>query len=375
LFFSRIFRPSVSPNSTLPTSAGKLSFYFRRLVFGIVCILVYGLLDRTTVYLQIWPSISAWYPPIGLMVALLVGIGPAILPVIFASGYLAGYVNYHQDFRSLQFLLINPLVPIVYGSASLYLRRKLTGRFRIRTAGDVTAILGVSLLASLVAAASGTAVLVWSGESASADYVQAAFNWWIGDAVALSSLVPFLLEFVIPWCRRYLGSAGAEAFSGGGRRVLLVEDNAVYRTLAERLLQKRGFAVSIAVDGMQAIAATQSAEFDLVLMDIQMPEMDGFEATAEIRKLERHTGQRTPIIALTAHALKEDRERCLAAGMDAYVTKPIRPAELFGVIQDVLQSATAKDRSALLPPYHLPADPGLCLVPLPKSARRETSRL
>ncbi len=144
--------------------------------------------------------------------------------------------------------------------------------------------------------------------------------------------------------------AGAEACNGDGRRVLLVEDNAVNRTLAERLLQKRGFAVSIAVDGKQAIAATQSAEFDVVLMDIQMPEMDGFEATAEIRKRERLTGQRTPIIALTAHALKEDRERCLAAGMDAYVTKPIRPAELFGVIQDVLQSAAAQDPSALLPP-------------------------
>ncbi|HXH68123.1 MAG TPA: response regulator [Candidatus Limnocylindrales bacterium] len=137
-----------------------------------------------------------------------------------------------------------------------------------------------------------------------------------------------------------------------------MEDNAVKRTLAEHLLQKRGFTVSIAVDGKRAIAATERAEFDLVLMDIQMPEMDAFEATAEIRKRERLASRRTPIIALTAHALKEDRERCLAAGMDAYVTKPIRPRELFGVIQDVLQLATAKDPSSLLPPIPSARRPG-----------------
>jgi CheY-like chemotaxis protein len=131
---------------------------------------------------------------------------------------------------------------------------------------------------------------------------------------------------------------------------LLVEDNAVNRVLAERLIQKRDFTVSIATDGKQAIAATQNAEFDLILMDIQMPEMDGFEATAEIRKREKLTGRRTPIIALTAHALKEDRERCLSAGMDAYVTKPIRPVELFMVIQNVLRSSAAGDASTLLTP-------------------------
>ncbi|HET6931653.1 MAG TPA: PAS domain S-box protein [Candidatus Acidoferrum sp.] len=171
---------------------------------------VYGLLDRTTVYLQIWPNISAWYPPVGISVALLVGIGPAIIPVIVAAGYLAGYVNYHQDVRGLPFLLINPLLPLIYGAASLYLRSKLTDKFRVRSTSDVIAILGVSLVGSLAAAASGTAVLVWSREIALADYAQATFNWWIGDAVALSSITPFLLEFVIPWCRRYLGFATAQ---------------------------------------------------------------------------------------------------------------------------------------------------------------------
>src|SRR5258708_18133667 len=159
-----------------PGSSGSVStFCLRRLVFGIAFIIIYGLLDRTTVYLQIWPSISAWYPPVGLSVVLFVGLGPSILPVIVVAGYLAGYVNYHQNVSSLPFLLTNPLLPVIYGTASLYLRRKLTGKYRIRTTSDVTAVLGVSLLASL-AAASGTAILVWSGEIAAGNYLQAALD-------------------------------------------------------------------------------------------------------------------------------------------------------------------------------------------------------
>jgi PAS domain S-box-containing protein len=209
----RFFYPQTTPRSSAQPPARDLRFYFRRLIFGLVCVLLYGLLDRTTVYFQIWPSISAWYPPIGLMVALLVGIGPEILPVVVAAGYLAGYVNYHQDVRGLPFLLVNSLIPVIYGSASVYLRRKLTGKFHIRTTSDVNALLGVSLLASLASAASGTAVLVRSHEIAAADYTKAALSWWIGDAVALSSVAPFLLEFVLPWCRRYLGIAKNEELS------------------------------------------------------------------------------------------------------------------------------------------------------------------
>jgi CheY-like chemotaxis protein len=136
-------------------------------------------------------------------------------------------------------------------------------------------------------------------------------------------------------------SANPKTFTGNGGRVLLVENNAVNRILAQRLLQKRGFAVSITADGKQAIAAMHKTEFDLVLMDIQMPEMDGFEATTEIRNHEKLTGH---------HALKEDRERCLSAGMDPYVTKPIHPEELFRVIQEVLQSSSAWDPSTTLTP-------------------------
>jgi two-component system, sensor histidine kinase and response regulator len=119
----------------------------------------------------------------------------------------------------------------------------------------------------------------------------------------------------------------------GTRRVLLAEDNPVNRTLAIRLLEKQGYSVVAVGDGRAAVAALAEASFDLVLMDVQMPEMDGFQATAEIRRRELVSGAHIPIVAMTAHALKGDQERCLAAGMDRYIAKPIRAAELFSVIE------------------------------------------
>jgi two-component system sensor histidine kinase/response regulator len=121
-------------------------------------------------------------------------------------------------------------------------------------------------------------------------------------------------------------------------RILLAEDNIVNQRLAVRLLEKRGHHVAVTRNGREVLAALERETFDLVLMDVQMPEMDGFEATAEIRRLEaeaHHMSGATrhlPIIAMTAHAMKGDRERCLAAGMDGYVSKPIQVKELFEVI-------------------------------------------
>jgi CheY-like chemotaxis protein len=95
-----------------------------------------------------------------------------------------------------------------------------------------------------------------------------------------------------------------------------------------RLLEKRGHRVTVAENGREAVEELKKRAFDLVLMDVQMPEVDGLEATAQIREREKSTGAHQRIIALTAHAMKGDRERCLAAGMDGYLTKPIRPKEL-----------------------------------------------
>jgi CheY-like chemotaxis protein len=115
--------------------------------------------------------------------------------------------------------------------------------------------------------------------------------------------------------------------------VLLAEDNAVNQRLAMRLLEKHGHRVTLTTNGREALAALEQENFDVVLMDVQMPEMDGFEATAAIRVREQRTGRHLPIIAITAHAMRGDQERCLAAGMDGYISKPIRVQELIALLE------------------------------------------
>ncbi len=129
-------------------------------------------------------------------------------------------------------------------------------------------------------------------------------------------------------------------------RVLLVEDNPVNRAVALRLLERAGHTVTIARNGREAVDRVRAEAFDVVLMDVQMPEMGGFEATGLIREREKTTGGHLPVIAMTAHAMKGDRERCLAAGMDGYVSKPIQPAELFEAIDGLARTKTAPGPSA-----------------------------
>jgi signal transduction histidine kinase/CheY-like chemotaxis protein len=133
-------------------------------------------------------------------------------------------------------------------------------------------------------------------------------------------------------------------------RILLAEDNLVNQRLALRLLEKRGFEVTVVGDGRAALDALDKASFDAILMDVQMPEMDGFETTAAIRDKEKSSGAHIPIIAMTAHALKGDQQRCLDAGMDAYVSKPIRTAELFRIIEEQLNAANAGNKDENLGP-------------------------
>jgi signal transduction histidine kinase/CheY-like chemotaxis protein len=125
-------------------------------------------------------------------------------------------------------------------------------------------------------------------------------------------------------------------------RILLTEDNVVNQLVASRLLEKQGHHVVTSGNGREALARLDRERFDLILMDVQMPDIDGFEATAMIRKKEETTGGRIPIIAMTAHAMKGDRERCLAAGMDDYVSKPLQPGLLFEAI-DRLRPSSLKE--------------------------------
>lgn len=110
--------------------------------------------------------------------------------------------------------------------------------------------------------------------------------------------------------------------------ILVAEDNAVNQLVMKRLLNKRGHRVTMVADGHSAVAAVAAGNFDVILMDVQMPELDGLQATREIRANEAGTGRRIPIVALTAHAMQSDQERCLESGMDAYLTKPINTSEL-----------------------------------------------
>jgi CheY-like chemotaxis protein len=127
--------------------------------------------------------------------------------------------------------------------------------------------------------------------------------------------------------------------------VLLAEDNVINQRLFVRLLEKQGHTTTVANNGREALAVLEQEEFDIVLMDVQMPEMDGFEATAHIRRQEQQTGAHITIIAMTAHAMEGDRERCLESGMDGYVSKPVQPADLFKLIAEIMPDATSSVHS------------------------------
>lgn len=147
-------------------------------------------------------------------------------------------------------------------------------------------------------------------------------------------------------------AAGRLPAVDAGARILVAEDNEINQIVAQEILTKSGFRCGIVGDGKAAVEAAQSGQYDLILMDCQMPVMDGFDAAREIRRLERAgqrpggAGRHIPIVALTANAMKGDRERCLEAGMDAYASKPINPKELLGTIEQMLRGGTDAAKAA-----------------------------
>jgi PAS domain S-box-containing protein len=169
---------------------------------------------------------------------------------------------------------------------------------------------------------------------------------WVESEEGRGSVFHFTARFALRRQARQSGvrpalsqSALAGAVRGRALHILLAEDNLVNQRLVVRLLEKQGHAVTVAGNGREALAALGRAPFDLVLMDVQMPEMGGLEATARIRERERATGRHVPIVGLTAHAMKGDRERCLAAGMDAYLSKPVQGAQLLRAIAEFFPGA------------------------------------
>ena len=156
-------------------------------------------------------------------------------------------------------------------------------------------------------------------------------------------------------------------------RVLVAEDNLVNRKLVTRLLQKRGHRVTAVENGRAAVAALahrRQNAFDVVLMDVQMPEMNGLEATAAIRQHEAAGGGHVPIVALTAHAMQGDRERCLAAGMDAYLAKPIDVEEMIATVEACAERGSCRCRKP--PPPSRPGS-GRSSIRTPRWALRRRS--
>jgi PAS domain S-box-containing protein len=143
------------------------------------------------------------------------------------------------------------------------------------------------------------------------------------------------------------GAAAAKSL-----RILLAEDNVVNQRVAVGLLKKRGHHVAVVSTGLEALAALETDRFDLVLMDVQMPEMGGLEATAAVRAREQGTGRRTRIVAMTAHAMAGDRERCAAAGMDGYLPKPLVPTDLFELVEGRDRASAGADADAAMFDHH-----------------------
>ena len=187
---------------------------------GIVFVLAYVLLDRMTVFFQMWSGISAWYPPVGLAVGVLVGMGLAYSPLMLVAGVAAGIVNYHQSPYTASFWIINFVVVAAYSGAAYVLRRVLRAESPFQSLSDVVRYVAVALGVAICVAPMGALSLLYNHLIRRADYIKASFNWFIGDSVALLCVAPFLLIHVMPWVRER-GEKYASGERGGGLKTPL----------------------------------------------------------------------------------------------------------------------------------------------------------
>jgi PAS domain S-box-containing protein len=180
-------------------------FALRRYFIGFSFILIFVLLDRTTVYLQILPGISAWYPPVGIALALLIGMGPKYAPLYWLAGLIAAKVNYHQPYFSYVYLPGNSLDFGTYTILAIVLRRVFKLDWRLTSIRDVMVLSFLALPLRGIAAFLATLTLVFDHVIPWSAYVKASLDWWIGDAVAIACLTPFCLVLVMPVMRRFAG--------------------------------------------------------------------------------------------------------------------------------------------------------------------------
>jgi PAS domain S-box-containing protein len=169
---------------------------------GIVCVVLYVVLDRMTVFFQMWQGVSAWYPPVGLEVAVLTGLGLAYAPLMVVAGFSAAILNYHESPLALSTWVMVSISVGGYTGAAYLLRRMLRDHAPFQTLGDVFRYLGVALSTAVFVGGLGPLALTWEKAIPRADYANAAMSWFVGDSVALVCLTPFLLLHVTPWLRR-----------------------------------------------------------------------------------------------------------------------------------------------------------------------------
>jgi PAS domain S-box-containing protein len=179
--------------------------------FGVAaCVVVlYVLLDRSTVFFQIWPGVSAWYPPAGLTFAVLIGFGPGYLPVLLIAEGISSILNYHVPVFSYSFLVDNPATVCSYTAATVFLRRVVKIAPSLGSLRDVLWLLLVAICSSGVVAFTGVRLLEADHFIPAGQYLKASLNWWVGDAVAISSMGPVCLIYIVPWLQQF--TKGAQA--------------------------------------------------------------------------------------------------------------------------------------------------------------------